>query len=177
MFGSEHVLLRRVAKNRRSGIKLMVSTTWLRHATFIILAVAILFYLYIESDRITFIFGVATAVAYYFASIDIFTIYNNAVLNSKFNTYCNITGLVISLIARYVIALFELDMLYLCIPIVLVTLIPYILKRRLFHKHNEIAKQTNSNKKKYNSYFIKTGAPLALSSVSVIIYTRVTLFL
>lgn len=175
--GSEHVLFRRIARNRISGINLMVSTTALRHISFIIIGMLVLIYLNFNSDSITFYFGVATAVAYYFSAIDIFSIYNNATLNSKLNTYCNIIGLLVGLVTRYFIVLYELDILYLTVPIISVTLIPYLLKRYLFFKNNLFFKKKIIHKKKYNLYFIKTGGPLALSSVSAILYTRMVLFI
>ncbi|HDJ0911407.1 TPA: O27 family O-antigen flippase, partial [Escherichia coli] len=174
-FGSEHVLFKRIAKNRKSGINLMMSTSYLRHLVFISLSIGILCYLWVSSDQLTFTFGVATAVAYYFSAIDVFSVYNNAVLNSKLNTYCNITGLLISLIVRYIIAHYELDIRYLCIPIILVTCIPFAMKVYLYHS-KKFNFQPRIDKKRYGKYLIKTGTPLAFSTVSAIIYTRVTLF-
>ncbi|MCV5473456.1 oligosaccharide flippase family protein, partial [Escherichia coli] len=52
-FGSEHVLFKRIAKNRKSGINLMMSTSYLRHLVFISLSIGILCYLWVSSDQLT----------------------------------------------------------------------------------------------------------------------------
>ncbi|HBX7519827.1 TPA: polysaccharide biosynthesis protein, partial [Klebsiella pneumoniae] len=108
----------------------------MRHLLFFILSLGVLFYLQINSDHVTFIFGIATAVAYYFATIDVVAVYNNAILNSKTNTICNFIGLVTSLLIRYVIVLYKLDILFLSLPIILVTLVPYLLRRYLYRKEH-----------------------------------------
>lgn len=177
MFGSEHILLKRVSKNRNSGIKLMLSTVKLRNLCFFLISAIVLSVLYIKSDHITFVFGVATAAAFYFTTIDVFSVYNNATLNSKINTICNVIGLVISLIVRLGIAKFELNFLYLSVPIVLVTFVPYFMKRAFFFKRSFIKNSFTVKKElKYSKYMLCSGIPLAISTVSVIIYARLAQF-
>ncbi|GAA3884324.1 flippase [Gibbsiella dentisursi] len=177
MFGSEHILLKRVSKNRVSGIKLMLSTVKLRNICFFLISAIVLSVLYTESDHVTFVFGVATAAAFYFTTIDVYSVYNNAILSSKINTICNVIGLTISLLVRLGIAKFELNFLYLSIPIILVTFIPYLMKRSFFFKRNSISKQFSFKKElKYSKYMFFSGIPLAISTVSVIIYARLAQF-
>lgn len=152
----------------------------MRHLLFFILSLGVLFYLQINSDHVTFIFGIATAVAYYFATIDVVAVYNNATLNSKINTICNVIGLVTSLLIRYVIVLYKLDILFLSLPIILVTLVPYLLRRYLYRKEHSrthgFHKAKFRNKLRYSRYMFMAGIPLAISSVSVIIYARIAQF-
>lgn len=176
LFGTEHIILKRVSKNMISGMKLMRGTVKIRHLTYFILSLITLIYLKESADNITLIFGMATAVAYYFASIDIYAIYNNAMLNSRINTICNIIGLVISLTVRYIVVYFQLDIGYLSLPIVMVTLIPYLLKKIIFNKINIKKAESIKNQWKYSKYLFKAGFPLSVSTVSSIIYTRVSLF-
>ncbi|HDY8840958.1 TPA: oligosaccharide flippase family protein, partial [Klebsiella pneumoniae] len=107
-------------------------------------------------------------------------VYNNAILKSKINTICNVIGLVTSLLIRYVIVLYKLDILFLSLPIILVTLVPYLLRRYLYRKeHSRIHgfhKAKFRNKLRYSKYMFMAGIPLAISSVSVIIYARITQF-
>ena len=179
-FGSEYLLFRRVSQNPISGRRLIHSTAVMRHLLFFILSLGVLFYLQINSDHVTFIFGIATAVAYYFATIDVVAVYNNATLNSKINTICNVIGLVTSLLIRYVIVLYKLDILFLSLPIILVTLVPYLLRRYLYRKEHSrthgFHKAKFRNKLRYSRYMFMAGIPLAISSVSVIIYARITQF-
>ena len=70
-----------------------------------------------------------TALATFILVQDIYVIYNNAVLKSYINTIVNVVGLGIAFAIRWLMVFFELPAEYLAIPIVLVTLIPYVAKR------------------------------------------------
>ncbi|MDY0973031.1 oligosaccharide flippase family protein [Siccibacter turicensis] len=176
--GTEHVLLKRLARKKNSGIALMNATSLLRHVIYTLISLAVLIYLYRNTDEVTLVFGVATAVAYYFLAIDTYAIYNNATLNSRVNTFCNLIGLSLGLILRYIIAYNEINFLYLGLPIVIVTLVPYFIKKIYFIRSNRANRSiTFKNKLRYNYYLTRTGIPLALSTVSAIFYTRITLFL
>ena len=83
-------------------------------------------------------------------------------------------GLVIALILRYFIVLFEIDYVFLAIPIVIVSLIPYLLKKYIFNKFD---KAENRKPKRYIRYYFFAGSSLVLSTLAVSFYTQVTSFL
>ena len=170
-FGNQEILFKRVSKNHQSGLNYLSNTQKIRFYLFFLMSLPILFGLYIFTDLLTLIFGVATAFATYFITQDIYAVYNNAVLHSYINAIVNMVGLSIALAVRYVIVLFELEYAYLSIPIVLVTLIPYLLKRYWF---NRSLKTPILNQQKYRKYYFLAGGSLVISSLAVSFYTQIT---
>lgn len=170
-FGNQEILFKRVSKNIVSGLKFLNSTQNLRKIIFSTLSLPVLAWLYIYTDQLTFIFGIATALATFFLVQDIFVIYNNAVLKSYINTIVNIAGLVIAFAVRYLIVLFELPAEYLAIPIVLVTLIPYVAKRYYFNLADHAPRIRSAT---YSKYYLYAGSALVLSTLSIALYVQIT---
>jgi len=173
-FGNQEILFKRISKNINSGLKYLHATQKLRSVIFLVISLPILIVLYAYSDFLTLIFGVATAISTYFLTQDIYNIYNNATLNSYINAIANTLGLIISLLVRYFITYNEFSYEYLAIPIVLVTLIPYLLKVFIFNKKQKNYIESN---KKYQKYYFFAGSALLLSSLSIAFYTQITSFL
>ena len=170
-FGNQEILFKRVSKNTYSGLKFLYSTQHLRKIIFALLSLPILGWLYFYTDSLTFIFGIATAIATFILVQDIFVIYNNANLQSYINTIVNVIGLIIAFLVRYIIVLLEFPPEYLAIPIILVTLIPYLAKNYYFNK-KDIAPIINF--KKYSKYYMFAGSALVLSTLSITLYVQVT---
>lgn len=170
-FGNQEILFKRVSKNTQSGLKYLVNTQNLRRILFSIFSLPILIGLWLYSDALTLIFALATALATYFLTQDIYTIYNNATLNSYINAIVNMIGLTIALGIRYVIVWLKLDYAYLAFPIVLVTLIPYLLKKLIFNRKHRMVAQASQ---KYRKYYLMGGSALVISSLAVSFYTQIT---
>ena len=170
-FGNQEILFKRVSKNTYSGLKFLYSTQHLRKIIFALLSLPILGWLYFYTDSLTFIFGIATAIATFILVQDIFVIYNNANLQSYINTIVNVIGLIVAFLVRYIIVLLEFPPEYLAIPIILVTLIPYLAKNYYFNK-KDIAPIINF--KKYSKYYMFAGSALVLSTLSITLYVQIT---
>ena len=173
-FGNQEILFKRVSKNAYSGLKYLQATQKLRTIIFIIVSLPVLIILYYFSDLLTVLFGIATALSSYFLTQDIFNIYNNATLNSYINAISNTLGLIIALLIRYFLVNNNFSYEYLAIPIVAVTLIPYLLKNYIFNKHHKI---TLKSTHLYRKYYFFAGSALLLSSLSIAFYTQITSFL
>lgn len=176
-FGNQEILFKRVSKNQKSGLIYLYGTQNIRRIIFTFLSIPILCWLYFFSDFLTLIFGVATALASYFLVQDIFVVYNNAVLNSYINAIVNIIGLVVALLTRYIIVWFELDIVYLSIPIVLVTLVPFLMKNYCFNVDQKTICEESRDKikiKKYIKYYMGAGSSLVVSNLSIALYTQIT---
>ncbi|MTC70890.1 oligosaccharide flippase family protein [Providencia sp. wls1914] len=174
MLGTDTILFKRISKNSNSGIKLMLSTTKIRWTIYSLISACYLTYcIYFTKDPITITFTIAVSISYLFLTIDHYSIYFNATLNSKVNVLFNVIGLSISLLARYFIVLYQFDIVYLSIPIITTTLIPYTLRFILFNKR---IKKPKLNKKTnvYPAYLIKSGGAIALSNVSIAIYSKIS---
>lgn len=170
-FGNQEILFKRVSKNPNSGLKYLFATQHLRKILFILFSLPILIGLYLYSDQLTLIFAIATALAVYFVTQDIYTIYNNAILASYINAIVNMVGLSVALLIRYIIVALELSYSFLAIPIIITTLIPFLLKKIIFNKNQNI-KITSFIY--YKKYYFGTGGALVLSTLAVTLYTQVT---
>ncbi|MGE6330875.1 oligosaccharide flippase family protein [Psychrobacter pacificensis] len=174
-FGNQEILFKRVSKNSSLGLQYLYSTQRVRKLLFSILSIPIIAFFYFYSDQLTLIFSIATAISVYFVTQDIYAIYNNAILTSYINAIVNMIGLCLALFIRYIIVYFEWDVQFLAIPIVLVSLVPYLLKKHLFNKKN-VAREVKN--KAYTKYYFFAGSALVISTLSISLYTQVnSLFL
>ncbi|MCF9000134.1 oligosaccharide flippase family protein [Acinetobacter nectaris] len=174
IWGTDVICSKRIAQRHDSGVKLLSAITVLRAILFIFGCIPIVFIMY-GHDNLSVIFAIAVGLATFIAVQDIYTIYNDAMLKAIYNVFANITGLVISLIVRFIIAFYKLDPVYLAIPIVLVALIPFLIKRKIFNK-NVIVENTNIkiNKWRYTKYIFFSGLTIVISAISIAIYTNMT---
>ncbi|MFW1808291.1 oligosaccharide flippase family protein [Acinetobacter ursingii] len=173
MFGSENIIFQKTAKNRAIGEKIISATVAVRNIIYFFLAGFLLLSIYYLTDYLTFVFSVASFIAVYFALHDVYSIYFNAILQSKINTFCNVIALAISLIVRYVIAKYEYPVEWLCLPIILITLIPFILRWYIYSKIKISTKEILKSKANvYKKYMLSVGGKLVLYSLSVAIFTK-----
>lgn len=170
-FGNQEILFKRVSKNPSAGLRYLHGTQNLRKILFGLFSLPILIGLYLYSDYLTLIFAIATSLAVYFVTQDVYAIYNNAVLTSYINAIANMMGLGAALLIRYGIVALKLDYAFLSIPIVLTTLIPFLLKRYIFNKSNQTVA---TNFRRYKNYYFGAGGALVLSTLAVTLYTQVT---
>lgn len=171
--GCDNIIFKRVSQNATSGLKLIYSSFAIRAAIYIFIAFIVLAFFYKDTDFINFVFLLSVCIACFFTSMDVFTIYNDATLNSKFNTIANVFGLIIGLVLRYIIAFFELPIHLLSLPIVLTTMVPFIIRLYFTPKIRNIKLKY---KRRYNSYLFATGIPLVISTIPMTIYSRVNQF-
>lgn len=177
IWGTDTICAKRLSRKRESGIKLLVAASKIRLTIFFITCIPILSYFYFNADYLSFIFATAIAITTFIFIQDIYLIYNDVALNSKLNTICNIIGLVISLIIRYLIVEFKMPIAFLAIPIVIVSLIPFLLRKIFFIKECGYIKLEKREKNVYSKYILPTGITLALSSVAVAIYVNISQFM
>lgn len=173
LMGTENVIFQKTAKNRKFGENMIYASRRLRDYIYTSLSVIILCILHFYTDRLTFVFGLATCIAIYFAVHDVYSIYFNAILESKINAYCNVTALIISLIIRYLIALFQFHIEALVIPIILITLIPFLLRKHIYNKKkHSLSIMLPQAIRRYRQYTFSIGRKLLLYSLSVAIFTK-----
>lgn len=175
--GGDNIIFKRVSKNPDSGVRLIRSSFLMRLAVYVAISVAVLGYFYTVDDTTSFIFCIAVCIASFFTTLDVYAIYNNSQLRSKYNTISNVIGLGIGLGIRYLIALMQWDPALLAIPIVLTTAIPFFIRRHDFITRSAsvtmMGRNWKSAAKKYSKYMIMSGSSIVLSSISVAIYTRI----
>lgn len=173
MMGSENIIFQKTAKDRRLGEYIINSTKIIRDFIYVSLSCLTLVYIYFCADQLTFIFSIATSIAIYFAVHDVYIIYFNALLQSKINAYCNVFALIVSLIVRYCIAKFQLPIELLSIPIILITMLPFFIRKYLFNKVKLVREViTREQISKYRKFMIGIGRKLIFYSLSVAIFTK-----
>lgn len=172
--GSDVLIFKRISKNTKSGIKLIQSTIFIRIMIYCILSLLILFYLLKEHSEFSHVYMVAAMLSCFFSAMDVYSIYYDVNLLSKYNTIVNALGLTITLLIRWIIAFYELKPEFLCVPIILTGLIPFVIRFVLFRINEDSSYIPFKHMKKYIMYMIKAGSTIVISSVSVAIYTRVS---
>ena len=173
-FGNQEIAFKRISRNAKSGLIFLASTQKIRKIIFCFIAIPILLTFFIFSDRLTFIFGIATALSVFFLTQDYYVAYNNAMLKSYINALSNSFGLITALILRYLIVNFDLPIEFLSLPIVVVSLLPLILRKYFFNKGD---RANLINSKKYTIYYLVAGFGLLLSNLAVSFYTQINNFL
>lgn len=172
-FGNQEVLFKRVSQNQLSGLNYLFATQKIRKILCVLISFPILLWLYLFSDFLTFCFGVAVAISTFFIIQDIFVVYNNAILKSQLNVYSNILMLIIVLIIRYLIVEKNLSPYFFCLPLALIGIIPFLLKKVWLNRKEKTIRNKLLNEKKYTSYYLKVGSVLVVSSISVGLYTQI----
>ncbi len=172
-FGNQEVLFKRVSQNQLSGLNYLFATQKIRKILCLLISFPILLWLYIFSDFLTFCFGIAVAISTFFIIQDIFVVYNNAILKSQLNVYSNILMLLIVLIIRYLIVEKKLSPYFFCLPLALIGIIPFFLKKIWLNRKEKIVKNKLLNEKKYTNYYLRVGSVLVISSISVGLYTQI----
>lgn len=175
--GSDMLILKRVSQNEISGRKLIFSYLLLVPFLYLIISSSVFCYIlfFTSYGCSVIIFFIASCIACFFSSIDLFSFYNEAKLNAKFNAISNVVGLLASLLVRFVIAHFKLDFRYLVVPIILVTLIPFLLRnlRFFFIEKNKFTFGSARNTTRYLKYCVSAGVGILFSVIAVAIYTRI----
>ncbi|TWY27955.1 oligosaccharide flippase family protein, partial [Serratia marcescens] len=174
LFGTETIIFKRMSSNERSGIRLMLSAKKLRRSIFFVLATVLIIYFYFMTDTLTFVFCLAASIAAYFFSQDVIAIYNDAALNSKFNAFANVIGLGVSLLLRLVVVHANLDIKFLAIPIITVAIIPCYIRVFFFKARHKRINGDRFRDRRYIIYMLYAGLPLAISGISISIYTRLS---
>lgn len=176
LFGSEHIIIRRLSKKPHSGIALMRASMIMRATIFIIVSLPILWFSH-RTDFIEFVFCSAIAVATFFTTIDLYATYNDTTLNSQINVRFNLCGLLVALIARYIIVEFKINILWLTLPIIATTMLPLALRTLQFHKKRSIINyKKNKHTSVYLKYLILTGGSMLIANIAVAVYPRMNIF-
>ncbi|MDH7313232.1 polysaccharide biosynthesis C-terminal domain-containing protein, partial [Escherichia coli] len=137
--------------------------------------IVIYFFIHGANDSFWFIF--AAFLSCFFSSLDVYSVYYDAILKSKINTVINVCGLILSLVLRWWIASFEMPPVLLTIPIVLTSMFPYLLRAIAYKNNYNVRPLLKRHRGKYRRYLLKVGGSFVISDVSIAIYTRLSLLI
>ncbi|WP_241604068.1 oligosaccharide flippase family protein, partial [Rosenbergiella nectarea] len=171
IWGTDTICTKKISRNYNLGLSLLFHASRFRNLVFLITTSPLIIYLYFNSDATTLYFAIAVAISTLITIQDVYVIINDATYNSKLNVISNVIGLVISLVLRFSIVELNLPIIFICIPIITLNLIPFLIRFYIFRKEN-ILSLISADKitKKFNSFVFYSGLPLVISSISVAIY-------
>ncbi|WP_413732885.1 flippase [Sodalis sp. RH20] len=177
--GSDNVLFNRIAKKPHSGMNLMAASLRIKFLLFIIFSAGLLFWAYYSVPRQHFYILLILLLGTFFTLRDIYKLYYDATLASKVNLIINNTVLVIFVLANLLFAWLQLSLIWFAVSLAGRSFVPYIVRRVLFYRHQQAKGIHYKRKLKakysrfYNIYLLKVGLPLAISSLAIVIYTRI----
>ncbi|WP_336803802.1 polysaccharide biosynthesis protein [Erwinia aphidicola] len=176
IFGTETILFKSISKSASKGMRLMAVAKSLRLTLLLVLSLPVLLYVWLTMRENFIVFAVASFISAMFVTQDIFSVYNNARLESRMNTVANATGMILSFAISFGVAWFKLSPLMLSLSIVAVTLVPYLIKRSRFYQTNSISPPPRRKRRNYLRYLLHAGLPLAISSVFISIQVKTAQF-
>ncbi|KAA8996985.1 flippase [Affinibrenneria salicis] len=172
--GADTVLFNRVARRRRSGARLMLASMRIRRQLFALIAVPLLAWTLLTQDRTSQIMMALMLVSAWFSVQDVYKIYYDALLKSKLNTLINNLALLLAILLRLALVRAELSLAWFAVPYVLSSMIPWLVRVCLFRRERRtLAPISLRHQRRYSRYLLRVGLPLAVSSLSIVIYTRI----
>lgn len=175
--GSSVIIFKRISKKKNSGVILINATVFIRIIFYMFFSLPVVFYFLFYDFNNSFWFVFAAFLACFFSSLDVYSIYYDATLKSKTNAMVNMFGLIVSLTLRWLIVRMEMDPIYITIPMVLTSLIPYVMRAFSYRENFKVTPFLNRHRRKYRRYLLYAGGSFVISDVSIAIYTRLSLLL
>ncbi|WP_213990974.1 flippase [Sodalis sp. dw_96] len=177
--GSDNVLFNRIAKKPASGIALMAASQRLKLVLYIVFSIGLLLWakhtLPLEQQKVMIVLIVAN----FFTLQDIYKLYYDATLASKTNLIINNVSLIIFVCINLAWVHYQFSLIWFAFSIVVRSFVPYLWRRILFNRTQQKARGVLKKQLKfkyfdfYNMYLLKVGMPLLISSLSIVIYTRI----
>lgn len=179
--GLDQIFFKYVSQEKPFHFLFFKNATQLVSCIYLILSIIVITISYFYASTTGFYFIIATFLAYYFNSVDLLNAYYEGVLLSKINVFANVVGLLISLVMRWVIVILEMDYIYLCLPIVIMTLVPFIIKILIYNdkylKSSKCVLYVTKKNRKYIGYFLGAGIPLMFAVITATVNGQASNFL
>ncbi|WP_241618560.1 oligosaccharide flippase family protein [Rosenbergiella epipactidis] len=175
IWGSDTIGIKLIAKFPKRGYKFLKQFLSFKIFSFIIIASAINLYFYYEYDSLTMVYSLAVTLSSFIYVVDNFVIYNEANLNSKYNVVTNVIGLFFALVTRFYISHNELNPVLLSIPIIIQSLVPFIIRAFIFRRSSAVSSICSEYLSfRFLRYGLYSGFGLLISSLSILVYINVS---
>ena len=172
IFGTETILFKRISKSAPKGLRLMAVARTMRLVLLLLTSIPVLIWVWYNMQENFLAFALASFISSVFVTQDTFSVYNNARLASRLNTVANSVGLLLGFILSFTIAWLHLNPLWLTLSIVMVTLVPYVIKRSNFYRENQDMAPPQEKRNTYLRYLLYAGLPLAISSIFISVQVK-----
>ncbi|MHA7846457.1 flippase [Serratia sp. D1N4] len=172
--GADSIIFNRIARRPHSGIRLMLASMRLRQRLFLLVTLPLLAWSAATQALPQQLMTLLLLVSAYFSIQDVYKIYYDARLQSKRNTLINNLALLLSIAVRLLLVSAALPLVWFAVPYILSSALPYLVRRWLFQREQP-AEPTFSRRQArgYGRYLLSVGLPLAISSLSIVIYIRI----
>jgi len=172
--GGENLIYNRGSRSGLKALSLILNTDGFRNLIYITLAIFVsLFFYFIDESIKNTIVLILILIAYGFYSGDLYRVYFDVISKSKVNSVTSQVGLYSSILIRIVLVKFNASMVCFGIPYIIMYGLPYLLKRRIVRKGNA-SRYQGKKTSLYKQFLIVNGLPLAISGLSVVLYTRIS---
>jgi O-antigen/teichoic acid export membrane protein len=172
--GADSVLFNRVARRPESGIRLMLASIPLRRRLFLLAGLPLLAWNLYSQPLAIGLMTLILLVSTYFSVQDVYKIYYDARLQSKRNTLINNLALLLSIFCRLGLVSASLPLMWFAVPYLISSALPYLVRRWLFQREQPVLPAVSRRSaSRYGHYLLSVGLPLAISSLSIVIYTRI----
>jgi O-antigen/teichoic acid export membrane protein len=177
--GSDNILFNRIVQKPASGILLMAASLRLKIVLYLFFSIGLFLWaknaLPIRQQSIVLVLIAAN----FFTVLDIYKLYYDATLASKTNLIINNSALVIFICLNLLWVHFHLSLIWFAFSLVIRSSVPYMTRTLIFNHAQKKKRSTFKQAKRfsyfdaYTFYLIKVGMPLIVSSLSIVIYTRI----
>ncbi|MEO3680744.1 oligosaccharide flippase family protein [Shewanella vesiculosa] len=171
-WGGNHIIFQSASKPNNRSLRIIESTILFRSLLYLVTWLLIFAFLYIKGIDKLYVVSII-CLSNFFLALDLYQYYFDGVLKSKINVRISIYTKITSMILKVLLVIFEMDLIFFCIPIILEGVSIFFFKRKYA--------LTILNEKEFNSRYlfsyVKKGIPLAISSISLFFYTKISSFL
>ncbi|XBS68354.1 flippase [Acerihabitans sp. KWT182] len=177
--GSDNVLFNRIAKKPASGIALMAASLRIKLVLYFIFSLCLMLWakhvLPFSQQKIMLVLIAAN----FFTLRDTYKLYYDATLAAKTNLIINNAALVVFVCMNLIWVYFQLSLIWFAFSIAARSFLPYLWRMILFHRTQHKARGALKRRGKfkyfdfYNVYLLKVGMPLMVSSLAIVVYTRI----
>lgn len=170
--GISNLVFDRASSNAVSARMLIFLTSKLRTAIFILLSLVVIL-IHHDEDIVFIAILSLILISNFFTCIDTLVNYYDSTLSSKVNMKATSVGTLMSQSFRLVLNFVTSNPILFAIPYVINTYIPYRIRVNRLRKEIGGKAYRSSKEKRYNKYLLINGLPLAISSFSVVVYSKI----
>lgn len=170
--GNQNIIFDQTVKSRKRGRLIIKYTSNIRFLVYVFISfVGALIYYFAAEESNLFIY-ILMSVSGLFLALDSYKPFYDATSSSKVNALSSQFGVLASQVFRIILIYISAPVLYFTIPYVLNSLVPFIIRKKIYDKSDDEIENIKL-KDKLISHSVSAGIPLALSAVSIVLYIKI----
>ncbi|WP_158521446.1 flippase [Kushneria konosiri] len=172
--GSESVIFNRLAYNQESGLLLIGASKRVRFINFLVINTIITAgaFFYFDTLHKMLVFTIIIWGSY-FITTEIYSVFFNATLSSKFNTIAQNGSLAAAVVLKLIFIHAGATVAFFAAANIIQWFLSWVIKRYFFNKQIKLNLQAARRRsRRHARHLLHAGLPLAISSLSIALYTR-----